>query len=518
MKPNLLPEPERWSERDGRNVRRGRDRRVVQAHPERDRAVEPGVRALGAAGDGAAAARRRAGALWAIAIVAAIAGGRRRRGAASPGMRRSRTRGARAGADTRDPSAPRGDPPAMAAPGRSRPRRTSCCPIPSRRWYPRPGEPARTRAVAQPEPRQAAVARPAPLEDRARRARRRRTARDPRRSRRRPPRPRARTRRGWWRARSATFATKATRRRRWRRWTSASGGSAPARWRRGGAGARRGAAAARADGGRAAVPGRDPRRARRPDARGARRRAPSCSRGRSAAARRAPDFDALLAPGAPAATRERALYARASCRLQGARPAGAVPDLESYLAEFPTDASRAGARRAGKVAPPVTFSARARHERDMTGKLATWDGAGARGARLRHANAHRRGGRAPGRREPRLGRYARRRTAPDLGGANSGGMCTPVVHPTISRSPSRPPSPASGPDSPGRHLGLNADAIKLTLDQAADGTNQIHVVYGSAAPPPPATVATEPYPPGWDHDAWSALKRLFEGFSYLGHT
>jgi len=47
------------------------------------------------------------------------------------------------------------------------------------------------------------------------------------------------------------------------------------------------------------------------------------------------DFDALLAPGAPPATRERALYGRASCRLQGARPDDASPDLESYLAEYP---------------------------------------------------------------------------------------------------------------------------------------------------------------------------------------
>jgi len=47
------------------------------------------------------------------------------------------------------------------------------------------------------------------------------------------------------------------------------------------------------------------------------------------------DFDALLAPGAPAATRERALYGRASCRLQGARPGDAQPDLARYLAEFP---------------------------------------------------------------------------------------------------------------------------------------------------------------------------------------
>ena len=47
------------------------------------------------------------------------------------------------------------------------------------------------------------------------------------------------------------------------------------------------------------------------------------------------DFDALLAPGGPTATRERALYGRASCRLQGPRPADAAPDLDSYLAEFP---------------------------------------------------------------------------------------------------------------------------------------------------------------------------------------
>ena len=42
------------------------------------------------------------------------------------------------------------------------------------------------------------------------------------------------------------------------------------------------------------------------------------------------DFAALLAPGAPAATRERALYARASCALQGARPAAAIPDLATW--------------------------------------------------------------------------------------------------------------------------------------------------------------------------------------------
>ena len=60
----------------------------------------------------------------------------------------------------------------------------------------------------------------------------------------------------------------------------------------------------------------------------------------------APDFDALLAPGAPRATRERALYARASCRLQSGQPLGAVPDLESYLAEFPDGRSAPTVRAA----------------------------------------------------------------------------------------------------------------------------------------------------------------------------
>jgi len=58
------------------------------------------------------------------------------------------------------------------------------------------------------------------------------------------------------------------------------------------------------------------------------------------------DFAALLAPGAPRATRERALYARASCRLQAARPDDAAVDLERYLTEFPGGRSAAAARAA----------------------------------------------------------------------------------------------------------------------------------------------------------------------------
>jgi len=47
------------------------------------------------------------------------------------------------------------------------------------------------------------------------------------------------------------------------------------------------------------------------------------------------DFDAALAPGGARATRERALYGRASCRLQTARTDGAESDLNDYLREYP---------------------------------------------------------------------------------------------------------------------------------------------------------------------------------------
>jgi hypothetical protein len=49
----------------------------------------------------------------------------------------------------------------------------------------------------------------------------------------------------------------------------------------------------------------------------------------------AADFELVLATGAPPATRERALYGRASCRLQGPAPDRARPDLEQYLVEYP---------------------------------------------------------------------------------------------------------------------------------------------------------------------------------------
>jgi hypothetical protein len=109
-------------------------------------------------------------------------------------------------------------------------------------------------------------------------------------------------------------------------------------------------------------------------------------------------------------------------------------------------------------------------------------------------------------------------TAPDLGGANSGGTCTPVVHP--GDQPFTFPTGVAGVWTgfvQGGTSGLNSDAIKLVLDQAADGTSQIHVIYGTGAPPPPATSATELYPPGWEQ-MQVGLMSLFEGFPYLGHN
>ena len=77
---------------------------------------------------------------------------------------------------------------------------------------------------------------------------------------------------------------------------------------------------------------RDPRTGLTPDVRVA--RAELLARARRCAEAVA-DFDALLAPSAPRATRERALYGRASCRLQLEHADGAQVDLGQYLKEYP---------------------------------------------------------------------------------------------------------------------------------------------------------------------------------------
>lgn len=69
----------------------------------------------------------------------------------------------------------------------------------------------------------------------------------------------------------------------------------------------------------------------------------------------------------------------------------------------------------------------------------------------------------------------------------------------------------------GVNVGVSSDAIRLTLDHATDGTSQIHLVLGVKAPPPPATSATESYPPGTDTGAGGGSGQI-EGFSYAAHN
>ena len=103
------------------------------------------------------------------------------------------------------------------------------------------------------------------------------------------------------------------------------------------------------------------------------------------------------------------------------------------------------------------------------------------------------------------------------GGANSGGTCSPVVH--QGDQPFTFPAGVAGVWTGYIEFatGLASDAVKLILDKDATGADQIHVIYGTAAAPPPATSATELYPPGW---AWMQVSGMsvMEGFPYLAHN
>ena len=67
-------------------------------------------------------------------------------------------------------------------------------------------------------------------------------------------------------------------------------------------------------------------------------------------------------------------------------------------------------------------------------------------------------------------------------------------------------------------IGISSDAIRMTLDHATDGASQIHVALGVKAPPPPATSATDSYPPGTDTGFGGASGQTIEGFSYTAHN
>src|SRR5436190_15032221 len=100
-------------------------------------------------------------------------------------------------------------------------------------------------------------------------------------------------------------------------------------------------------------------------------------------------------------------------------------------------------------------------------------------------------------------------------GAGGSGTCLPLHD--EKDQPFTPPAGVSGTWSgyfQGTNLPVGQDAIKLTIDQAADGSNQIHVVFGTNPPPPPATVATDLYP---NTDPTSPQPTFIEGFSYPGH-
>jgi len=100
-------------------------------------------------------------------------------------------------------------------------------------------------------------------------------------------------------------------------------------------------------------------------------------------------------------------------------------------------------------------------------------------------------------------------------GAGGSGACTPPVDPKDQTFTS--PTAVVGTWTgyfQGSNLAIGQDAIKLTIDQASDGTHQIHVVMGSNPPPPPATVATDLYPPD---DLPGSSQQYIEGFSYPAH-
>jgi hypothetical protein len=99
-------------------------------------------------------------------------------------------------------------------------------------------------------------------------------------------------------------------------------------------------------------------------------------------------------------------------------------------------------------------------------------------------------------------------------GANSGHTCQPVQ--VTGDAPFTFPPGVEGIWA--ASAGPISDALQVTLDEAADGSAQIHIVYGMGTPPPPATSATEYYPPGADPSALPIGQPKLPGVAYLGHN
>jgi hypothetical protein len=62
-----------------------------------------------------------------------------------------------------------------------------------------------------------------------------------------------------------------------------------------------------------------------------------------------------------------------------------------------------------------------------------------------------------------------------------------------------------------------SDAVKFALQTQADGSGDIRVFIGTGAPLPPATSATDYYPPGSPTDDTVDTPHLIEGVSYIAH-
>jgi hypothetical protein len=62
----------------------------------------------------------------------------------------------------------------------------------------------------------------------------------------------------------------------------------------------------------------------------------------------------------------------------------------------------------------------------------------------------------------------------------------------------------------------SSDVIKMTLVESSGGSGQIDLVFGTNPPPPPATDATDYYPPGFM--VGNSTFRTFEGVSYRAHS
>jgi|tagenome__1003787_1003787.scaffolds.fasta_scaffold20381545_2 hypothetical protein len=109
--------------------------------------------------------------------------------------------------------------------------------------------------------------------------------------------------------------------------------------------------------------------------------------------------------------------------------------------------------------------------------------------------------------------------APDVPVGTEGHTCTPVTFP--GDAPYTLPAGVAGTWTgyfQGGSPVPTSDVIKFSIQQLADGSGEVRVTIGTAAPPPPAASATDYYPPGVPTDVTFRIPTLIEGVSYLAHA